>query len=350
MSINNGRSTPMFNVDDESSYPPIPAVIVPGILYEHTLTTLWGAPESGKSHVAIDLACTIAQTAPVVYVAAEAPFEIAPRAKAWKTYHELDCFNRLHIWTNAVWLMDEVKVRAFISAVAPLAPRAVFFDPLAQCFMGGDESSAKDMCLVNHHLNWICEALNAGIIVIHHTGWDQSRERGSSALRGANRVSYSIGKTAEGRVKLSCEKLNAGRKPTDRYFTIAEVGSEMETVLLPASREPDPTQMLSPRQMTVLTVFAMSVFEHGTTRKEAADLLKDHGIPAKTSYRIITSLIDLGMIDHFGANQIHVSEMGKVLADEFSRSHSKTPNSHPNSHSNLNWSLTPTSPILTDSQ
>src|SRR5438034_1345408 len=58
-------------------------------------------------------------------------------------------------------------------------------DTLARCFVGGEENSAKDMGLFVAGLDRLRAATGAAVLVVHHTGRESGRERGSTALSGA---------------------------------------------------------------------------------------------------------------------------------------------------------------------
>jgi RecA-family ATPase len=47
----------------------------------------------------------------------------------------------------------------------------------------GDENSAKDMGRLIDQVEWLKKNLGAAALIIHHTGKDGLRERGSSVLR-----------------------------------------------------------------------------------------------------------------------------------------------------------------------
>ena len=49
----------------------------------------------------------------------------------------------------------------------------------------GDEDKAKDFTVIKKALQRIAHATGAAVGVVHHTGWDDSRERGSSRQRQA---------------------------------------------------------------------------------------------------------------------------------------------------------------------
>lgn len=335
---------PLFDVDDPSSFPPTPTEIVKGIIYQSVLTTIWGAPESGKSHIALDMACTIAQKFPVLYVSAEAPYEAGLRATAWMNYYKTTCKGNLKVWKEPVLLMKKKSVDFFINSIALLSPVVIFFDPLAQCFIGGDENSARDMGIVAFHLNKISRVLGSGICIVAHSGWNGGHERGSSALRGANRISLSATQSQDGIIKLHSEKMNAGKPIEDKYFSIKQIGSnEMHTVLFPAPKEAPPTKGISERQKQVLMSLAMPIFSGGVQRVEIAKYAEaTYGLSTGLIYKAINVLIEKELATVSIGGKVLLSDEGKDLADSFSSDENSKPKF---SSSNYNWILTDSHPF-----
>lgn len=306
------KSIPIFDADDPQSFPKPPIEIIKGILYQQVLTTLWGAPGSGKSHIALDLACMIAQKYPVIYVAAEAPYEIGLRAKAWKQYHSTTLNHNLKVWTEPVLLMKTKSVNFFIESVHNIKPVAIFIDPLAQCFLGGNENETEDMGVVTFHLNYLCRILQTSVCIVTHTGWSSVHERGSSVLRAATRISLSV-KQSDGTIKLRTEKMNAGKPLEDRYFSIEQINeNEMETVLIPATKESiSINSKLTDKQRQVLESLSMTIFTDGVLKTELASYVSGaFGISVNGVYKIANILVDKGLAVTSKAGKLTISEEG----------------------------------------
>jgi hypothetical protein len=309
------QSLSLFNADDPKSYPSPPVEIIKGILYIPVITTIWGRPESGKSHIAIDMACTLAQQHKVIYVCAEAPHEILLRVNAWKSFYEKTCNNNLFIWKDPLPLMERERVQTFIATINPIKPTIIFIDPLAQCMDGGNENETKDMVIVTNNLNLIARTLNTAICLVAHTGWRDDHERGSSVLRAFNRVSFSTSKTSEGHIRFHHEKMNSGKRIEDKYFDIKQVGDiETQTILLPTVEITSTTE-LTERQKQVLLALAMPAFASGVTRTELIKYLDEsHKIPSKTTYKVINILIDKQLAMNKSSNIIAIDQDGIAMA------------------------------------
>lgn len=309
------QPNPIVDSDDFSKLLKVPTPIIKGILYQPVFTTIWGPPESGKSHIAVDLACTISLSYPVMYVSAEAPYEISTRMKAWANYHSKSFpKGNLKLWTEPLLLTKGKYVKSFISTVGIVKPMMIFIDPLAQCFADGDENSTKDMSLVTYNINRISRELNCGICVVAHTGWNTSHERGSSVLRGTNRISLSVSRSSEGVVRLHSEKMNAGKPITDRYFTIIQTGDdEMATVLLPSKQESSTD--LSLRQKQVLLSLYMPVFKDGVQRSELAKYTESaYGITTSGTYKSANRLIEMDLVTSYTSGKIAITDEGVEVA------------------------------------
>ena len=332
----------LFNLDNPKEFPPLPQEIIKDYLYTSVITTIWGPPDSGKSHIAIDMACTIAQKYPVVYVAAEASFEVALKATAWKNYREKTLSNNMFAWDEPLTLMNEDKVNTFMAEIKAKHPKMIFIDPLAQCFEGGDENLTKDMVIVTNNLAKITKDLGVGICLVAHTGKrESSGERGSSVLRAFCRLSFSVSKP-EDLLTMKCVKKNVGKKPIDRLFTITQVGDDSSSsILLPADKKiltklPDNIKINFKQQLT-LTELDMEVFANGVNRTEFLNyMLTTHNIPNPTAYRYVNVLIKKNLVELHGANIIKVTEDGHDLSQIIKAQ----TDSQVGDNSDLNWIIT----------
>jgi hypothetical protein len=84
-------------------------------------------------------------------------------------------------------LMDRQQVDQIIEDLLVFANdwKLIIFDTQADHMPNGDEDKAKDFTAVKKALQRIAHATGAAVGVVHHTGWDDSRERGSSRQRQA---------------------------------------------------------------------------------------------------------------------------------------------------------------------
>ncbi|NVN25607.1 AAA family ATPase [Asaia siamensis] len=191
-----------------------PRWLVKDLIPEQALVCLFGAPNTGKTFIALDIALSVAfgrpalsqdgnsegnpTSRPVVFVLREALHNIHRRIAAWcdhkkiprkqaqehlahhllipDTSDELDI--RIDRSTSRRKLIDAIKQRC-------PNPALIVLDPLVD-MMDGDENSARDMSRFVNGLNELRTQLGACVLVIHHQGkyW-RPIERGSSVLQAA---------------------------------------------------------------------------------------------------------------------------------------------------------------------
>jgi hypothetical protein len=163
----------------------------------------------------------------VVYVYAEGGDALGLRLGAWRAANDWpEEVTRAHFLTEPVSLSKARHIEALIREMdsLPDAPSLVVFDTLARCAPGADENAAKDMGLIIDAAGEIHRATGAAIQFVHHPTKDGMSERGSSALRAACDVIWSV--RARGMaVEAKCEKLKDGAPPPAIRALVEVVGS-----------------------------------------------------------------------------------------------------------------------------
>lgn len=232
-----------LSLDDVESLPP-PKWLVPGVLTEGSLAAIYGAPESGKSFLAVDVSMAIAggidwhgrqvERGGVLYIAAEGAPGLGKRFRAWK----LDrCAQGrrfdLHLMRDDLNLAAEKDggARAFAQAVADeLGPlRLVVIDTLNQTAAGADENSAKDMGRYIASMKLLRNATGATVVVVHHSGKDLGKGmRGSSALLGAMDTTVEVERASDGRsIKVAVKKQKDAEREPPMRFNMEKVGDSL---------------------------------------------------------------------------------------------------------------------------
>src|SRR5260221_12689973 len=216
---------------------PRPEWLIPDLIQERTLVTLFGRSGCGKSFLALDLATRVAQKTSVIYVAAEGLYGYLNRLNAWRKFNNRDEGN-LHFVRNPIPMLDPEEVQAFITSVMPLAPRLIVIDTLARCIVGGDENSSKDMGLFVEACAHIQRATGATVLIIHHTGKNGIGERGSSVLRCACETMIELSKE-DNYITLSCNKMKDAPEFSTRIFELRTVqldSGETSCVIVPTEK------------------------------------------------------------------------------------------------------------------
>jgi hypothetical protein len=222
---------PLFrtlSLDDLDNLPD-PEWIINGFVPADAMVTIFGAPGSTKSFWALDVACSIAagekfngaevKKGRVIYCVGEGLRGMKWRIEAWKLAHpDADVAaleENLIILPRAVMLLDKTEAGMLTNtaeAVHEEAPlRAFVIDTWARSLTGGDENSAQDVGIAINVCETVRAKTGASPIVIHHTGADGTRERGSTALRGATDTSIQMAHNeTEGIVTVTCKKMKDG--------------------------------------------------------------------------------------------------------------------------------------------
>lgn len=232
-----------LSLDDVESLPP-PRWLVPGVLTEGSLAAIYGAPESGKSFLAVDMSMAIAggvdwhgrqvERGGVLYIAAEGAPGLGKRFRAWKVDR---CAQGrrfdLHLMRDDLNLAAEKDggVRAFAQAVTDeLGPlRLIVIDTLNQTAAGADENSAKDMGRYIASMKLLRNATGAAVVVVHHSGKDLSKGmRGSTALLGAMDTTVEVERASDGRsIKVTVKKQKDAEREPPMRFNMEKVGDSL---------------------------------------------------------------------------------------------------------------------------
>jgi hypothetical protein len=107
---------------------------------------------------------------------------------------------------------------------------------LARSMAGKDENSAQDMGTAIQALDWLREKEGCGVLVLHHSGVDGTRPRGSTALFGAADTLIRV--EGEGNMtKVSCEGQKDAMPFRPSHFQLKNTGPSV--VLSRVSAMPD---------------------------------------------------------------------------------------------------------------
>jgi hypothetical protein len=175
--------------------------IIKGILPRYGTGIDYGAPSSGKTFSAFDLAMTVARGAPwyghkvkrcgVVYILAEGSAGFINRVKAYLAYHHLEADSlSFEIIDEAVDLLTSAQLDEIIVAIKDASERIgpvglVIVDTLNRTMAGGDENSSEDMSAYIRNVQYLADTVGAFVLVVHHSGKDASKgSRGHSCAKG----------------------------------------------------------------------------------------------------------------------------------------------------------------------
>lgn len=206
-----------------------------------SLGLIFGAPGGGKSFFAVDIACSIATGTPwmsndvkqgqVFYIAGEGHNGLARRFKAWETARGVTIeAGRIFKSGGAMQALDEESVKEVSDMIADQVlasgemPGAIVIDTLARNFGAGDENSTEDMSKFIQHVDkWLRQRFKCCVIIVHHSGHNMERARGSSALKAAVDAEYEISKDESGNVKIRTTKMKDAELPGDLILRLKGV-------------------------------------------------------------------------------------------------------------------------------
>ena len=186
-----------------------PDWVIEDVCEKDSVIDIYGAPKSGKSFVAVDMALNITlgrdwhghKTVkhPVIYLAGEGLRGIARRVKAWEHYYEANTNNAdLFISDRGVRFLDQKDHKLLIDHIYEIHDEIgevgmIFVDTLARNFGAGNENSTEDMNLFIERVDDLKNTFKSCIVLVHHTGHNANgRARGSSVLPAAVDAEFAV--------------------------------------------------------------------------------------------------------------------------------------------------------------
>ena len=217
--------------------PPV-EFLVDGLLTDTGFAMMYGAPGTGKSFLAIDIALSVAHGMPwqgqevkagqVLYIAGEGIGGFSKRWAAWEKYHGVKDEPDMYLLPTAVNFREPEDIARLVATIEGVGQKfaLVIVDTVARAIAGAEENSSTDMGLFVAACDEIKALTGGALLAVHHAGKDANRgARGSTALLGAVDTSLMVGKSDD-IVVLRTEKMKDA-EPMD------EINLIMQTV--PAS-------------------------------------------------------------------------------------------------------------------
>ncbi|MDV6873277.1 transcriptional regulator [Pseudomonas aeruginosa] len=298
-----------LSLDDIEALPP-PKWLIPGVLTEGSLAAIYGAPESGKSFLAVDISMAIAggidwhgrqvERGGVLYIAAEGAPGLGKRFRAWKVDKcaQGRTFD-LHLMRDDLNLAAEKDggARAFAQTVADeLGPlKLIVIDTLNQTAAGADENSAKDMGRYIASMKLLRNATGATVVVVHHSGKDLSKGmRGSTALLGAMDTTVEVERASDGHsIKVTVKKQKDAERESPMRFNMEKVD---KSLVLRPSVMVDPQGDFGGGMDPILELACQEANERGGSipLKELAEIIcaRDGGADATARRKIRGAIPD----------------------------------------------------------
>ena len=184
--------------------------LIKGIIPDKCIGMLYGSPNSFKTFLALDWAACVATgkswdsakvtQCGVLYIMTEGQAQSGRRVLAWCLKHDLKV-DELFRYNRPVDMSSYDSVTLLINTALEVQKVHnvkigwIVIDTLARCFGSGNENSVQDMTIFLNACHRINYELDAGSLIVHHTGKDIDKgARGSSALTGEMGYEYFIKK------------------------------------------------------------------------------------------------------------------------------------------------------------
>ena len=184
--------------------------LIKGLLDQGAMSVLYGDSNVGKTFVAMDMGYHIASGLPyaklrtehmfVIYVAMEGGRGAKRRLAALRDKFKPAAKPLFKLLPSAVDLRrSDVELNDFISALKAVDTGEhriglIVVDTLARAMAGGDENSSVDMGAVVKNVGAVQAAIDAHVMVVHHTGKDRAKgARGHTSLRAATDTELEVG-------------------------------------------------------------------------------------------------------------------------------------------------------------
>lgn len=304
----------LLTFDDLRGQPPI-EWLVEGIIPKGALCMLYAPSGVGKSWLALDLAHHIATgrrwlgrevaQGPGLYVVAEGMGGFPQRVIAWSEAVGLpDGPGPMRYVPEPVRFHEPTETAALVVALeqAGHVPALMVVDTLHASIAGGSDSDSKDMGLVIDGIKRVQAAVGSAALVVHHTGWDTSRERGSSSIRASMDVVLALRPLGGGNLELKVEKLRDGVTPPPIVVHLQPTGAALIPDLVTGH-----VGALTPHQRAIL-----AALEDGSSLSDTA-LRERSGLAERTYYRVKKDLIETaGAIEHDGP-RFRITDSGRAL-------------------------------------
>jgi hypothetical protein len=211
------------------------------ILPRTGIVSVWGAYSSGKSFWTLNLVMHIAldwefrgmpvKQGIVVYCAFEGQSGFSKRVEAFRLHHMAEDDENIpfYLMPSSIDLIGEVDQLIEDITGQNVAPDVVVLDTLARS-MSGDESRTVDMCKYFAAADAIRAEFDCLVIIVHHSGYDETHPRGAIALAS----------NSEGLIKIYRDQFDCVCSLVEKYKD-GEAGhktrSQLEQILIGTNKE-----------------------------------------------------------------------------------------------------------------
>jgi hypothetical protein len=195
--------------------------LIADVLFKGTIARINGASGTFKSFLTLDFAACIGTGTPwhgrrvhqglVIYLVAEGIKGMRKRVRAWEQHNGIKMTGVMFLPRPVQAIGDEWIV--LMEVCRRLQPVLIICDTQARITVGVEENSATEMGRVVDRVEKLREVCESCILLIHHTGLEGERGRGSTAVKGALQTEISVVRTGKG--LSSTLKVSSGKQKDD---------------------------------------------------------------------------------------------------------------------------------------
>ena len=227
--------------------PSPPKWLIDDLLVEYSMAALVAPSYTGKSFLAVDIACSVAsgisfhgrsvEKGAVMYVVGEGRYGIRRRVEAFCRDRGVNMTRKttpLHFSKQGVNFRDPSSISAMRKDLRKVKDvKLIIIDTLARSFGGGNENAPQDMGEFIQACDDIMHEFEATVLIVHHTGKDSSAgARGHSSLFGALDTCMTLKKISQHDILLHCEKQKDAPEFDDIQFCFVTLSGDDETPVL----------------------------------------------------------------------------------------------------------------------
>ena len=187
-----------------------PKWLIKDVCEEESLMQIFGSPKSGKSFVAIAMSCAIASgqdfygnkafRKPVLYICGEGQRGVKRRLSAWQqAQYDLKGIP-LYLSDRAVRIGDKDDFERLIGEIESIKAiegdiGMIVVDTFQRNFGAGNENSAEDVGNFIHQLDSLIANYGCNVCLVHHSGHEGTRARGSSVIGASLDYEFKVSRT-----------------------------------------------------------------------------------------------------------------------------------------------------------
>lgn len=187
-----------------------PKWLIKDVCEQESLMQIFGAPKSGKSFVAIAMSCAIASgqdfygnkafKKPVLYICGEGQRGVKRRLSAWQQAQYSLTGIPLYLSDRAVRIGDKDDFERLTQEIEAIKAvegdiGMIVVDTFQRNFGGGNENSAEDVGNFIHQLDGLIATYGCNVCIVHHSGHEGNRARGSSVIGASLDYEFSVKRT-----------------------------------------------------------------------------------------------------------------------------------------------------------